>query len=106
MDPETSTMKIYSRGGNVSVRHALRRLGREQEEVFFLSLVEQQSRFDPVAGKPVPQDEIPVAPGMLVGSSSTFAMLLSWKAMVALWDGQLSSWMGMPAATLALMSKV
>ena len=60
-------MKIYSLGGRAFGLHALGRLGGKKKEIFVLSFVQHQSGFDLVPGKPVPEDEIPVASGMFAG---------------------------------------
>ena len=73
MDPDTSTMKIYSRPGMSALRDPLRRLHHEEKEVLLFPLEEEQPRLDPVAVEPVAQDIVAVAARGLRGVEGIFA---------------------------------
>ena len=68
IDPDTSSTKMYSRGGTSSGCDDLRRLRHEQEEVLVPALIQQQAGGDLLAGQPVAKDEVAIArPSLGVG---------------------------------------
>ena len=71
IEPETSTTKMYSRGGTSDAATRAGRLGHDQEEALVLALVEEQPGRDALAGQAVAQDEVALPPWSSCGSSRT-----------------------------------
>ena len=61
MEPETSTIKRYSRGTTASAGHPGRRLQHHKKEILILVGIQEQARFNLVAAQGIAQDKIPVA---------------------------------------------
>ena len=61
IDPDTSSTKMYSRGGTSSAATTCGGSAIEQEEVLVPALIQQQSGGDLLAGQSVAKDEVAIA---------------------------------------------